>query len=333
MNRLIAPFLLFAAVAFSAPMLIFSGEAQPAPPRYHRLMVAVDAPTAAVAASSSSAAGPSIDQAGWVERKRQVTLPNGIRLAYVELGNPDGPPLLLLHGYTDSSRVWTILAPYLADHRILIPDQRGHGASDAPECCYAMSDFAYDARLFLDAMRVERAAVVGHSMGSMVAQVLAAEHPDRVSRIVLVGSTTLAAVQRDNWMWSQIMALRQPIAANTEFLRLWGPQSSPTPVDPVLMRYYEPEIAATAPHVWRRVLWELLEVPIGRYAPDVRAPVQILSGGRDELFPAEHHRALVAAYPGAEAHVFPDLGHNLILERPEEVGPVLARFLERQPRR
>ena len=49
--------------------------------------------------------------------------------------------------------------------------------------------------------------------------------------------------------------------------------------------------------------------------------------GRDVLFPAEHHAALVAAYPGAEPPVFPELGHNLILERPHEVGPVLAAFL------
>ena len=60
----------------------------------------------------------------------------------------------------------------------------------------------------------------------------------------------------------------------------------------------------------------------------------ILSGGRDELFPADHHRALVAAYPAAQAHVFAELGHNLILERPHEVGPLLAAFLaaERQAR-
>ena len=271
--------------------------------------------------------GTPIDQAGWAARKRTVTLPNGIALAYVELGDPDGPPLLLLHGYTDSSRVWTILAPYLARHRILIPDQRGHGASAAPRCCYALSDFTEDARLFLDAMRVERAAVVGHSMGSLVAQALAAEHPDRVTRIALIGSTALAPVTRGNWMWTQIMALRQPIAGNAEFLRAWGPRASPTPVDPALIPYYEPEIAATPPHVWRSVLRELLDLPAARHAPDVRAPVLILSGGRDELFPADHHAALVAAYPGAEAHVFPALGHNLILERPAEIGPRLAAFL------
>lgn len=283
--------------------------------------------TLAVPAAYAQPAGPAIDQTGWAARKRMVTLSNGVRLAYVELGDRNGPALLLLHGYTDSSRVWTILAPYLGRYRLLIPDQRGHGASAAPRCCYAMSDFTEDARLFLEAMGVDRAGVVGHSMGSLVAQTLAAEHPERVNRIVLAGSTALAPVTRGNWMWTQIMALREPIAANAEFLRLWGPASSPTPVDPALVLHYEPEIAATPPHVWRAVLRNLVEVPAGRLAADVRAPVLILSGGRDELFPAEHHAALVAAYPGAEAHVFPALGHNLILERPAEVGPVLARFL------
>jgi pimeloyl-ACP methyl ester carboxylesterase len=235
--------------------------------------------------------------------------------------------VLLLHGYTDSSRVWTILAPQLGGHRLIVPDQRGHGASDAPACCYSASQLADDARLLLDALGIERSAVVGHSMGSLVAQAMAADHPERVTRIALVGSTALAPVTRGSWMWDQIMALRTPIAGNHAFLRAWGPQSSPTPVDAELRRWYEPEIAATAPHVWRAVLRELLDVPAARHAADVRAPVLILSGGRDELFPAEHHRALVAAYPRAEAHVFAELGHNLVLERPHEVGPVLVSFL------
>jgi len=297
--------------------------------RYALAALCLLAATPAAAVPTPSAP---IDQSSWNARKRNVALPNGVRLSYVELGDPGGPPVLLLHGYTDSSRVWTILAPQLMRYRLIVPDQRGHGGSDAPACCYGMSQYADDARLLLDALNVERAAVVGHSMGSLVAQVMAAEHPGRVSRIVLIGSTALPAVHRGNWMWTEISALRTPIASNAEFLRAWGPRSSPTPVNPGLLPYYEPEIAATPPHVWRAVLRELLDVPIGRYAPDVRAPVLILSGGRDEIFPAEHHRALVAAYPGAQADVFPELGHNLVLERPHEVGPVLVRFLESQGR-
>lgn len=272
-----------------------------------------------------------IDQAGWTARKRQVVLPNGLRIAYVELGDPAGSPVLLLHGFTDSSRVWTMLAPRLRGHRLLIPDQRGHGGSDAPACCYAPSDFAEDARLFLDALGVRRAAVVGHSLGSMVGQVLAAEHPDRVARLVLFGSTALAPVRRGDWLWTQVAALREPIASNREFLRQWSYAAAPTPVDPALTRHAEREAEATPLHVWRAIPRAVLDLPMGRYASDVRAPVLILSAGRDEIFDATHHQALLRAYPGAQAHVFPDLGHNLIVERPEEVGPVLARFLADQP--
>src|SRR5687768_18252804 len=90
-----------------------------------------------------------VDQAGWASLKKQVRLPNGLNVAYVELGNPKGKPLLLLHGFTDSSRSFSLMAPYLSDYRLLIPDQRGHGASDAPACCYSTSVLADDARLFL----------------------------------------------------------------------------------------------------------------------------------------------------------------------------------------
>lgn len=268
-----------------------------------------------------------VDQAGWAARKRMVALPNGVRLAYVELGNPGGRPVLLLHGFTDSSRVWTILAPQLAEHRLLIPDQRGHGASDAPACCYAATDLAEDARLFLDAMHVERAMVVGHSMGSFVAQSLAARHPERVERLALLGSTALAPVRRGDPFWTAVMDMTEPVAGNREFLVGFNIGASPTPVDAEFVRHAVPEMEAVPLRVWRGVIRDLADIPVGRHAADVTAPVLVLSGGADSLFTAEHHRALLAAYPRATGHVFPALGHNFLVERPAEVGPVLARFL------
>lgn len=270
-----------------------------------------------------------VDQAGWAARKQQVTLANGITLAYVEMGDPDGRPVLLLHGWTDNSRAWTILAPHLMKHRLLIPDQRGHGASDTPDCCYSLSAFAQDAMLFLDAKGVDKADVVGHSLGSMVAQLIAAEHPDRVDRLVLLGSTALAPVTRTDWLYKEVLSFKAPPAVGSDFMRIWSPAASPTPVDPAYVAHSEPEIAAVPLPVWHGVMRELVEVPAGRFADRVAAPTLILSGGKDELFPAEHHAALLRAYPAAEAHMFPDLGHNLNMERPEQVGPVLARFLKR----
>lgn len=277
--------------------------------------------------SAPSLAAP-VDQSAWASLKKDIRLANGIKLAYVELGDPKGEPLLLLHGYTDSSRSWSLVAPYLGNYRLLIPDQRGHGAADAPECCYNSAQYAFDAKLFMEALGVKRAAVVGHSMGSMIAITMAAEYPERVSSIVLIGSTALAPVSRGAWLYDQVTALKWPLDRNSDFLREWHPANQPTPVDPKFAEAVMEDLLAVPPHVWRGVMRELADVPIGRHASDVKAPVLILSGGKDPLFPPEHHASLLMAFPGASAHVFPELGHNPNWEQPEAIARRIDSFLQ-----
>ena len=281
-----------------------------------------------VTLSVPAAAQTSVDQAGWTSLKKEVRLPNGIRLAYVEAGNPNGEPLLLLHGYTDSSRSFSPIVPYLSRYRLLIPDQRGHGASDAPECCYGSSQFAYDAKLFLDALGVKRAAVAGHSLGSMVAISLAADYPDRVSKLVLIGSTALVPVKRGDWLYDNAAAVKDRLDPATQFAKDWHPANQPTPVDPAFAEAVNADLYRIPAHVWRGVLRELSYVPAGRHAADVKAPVLVLSGGKDPLFPAEHHQSLLKAFPHAKAHVFPELGHNPNWEKPEQVAAAMTAFLD-----
>src|SRR5919112_182230 len=133
-------------------------------------------------------------QAGWSAQKRAVNSSTGVELKVIEMGPSDAAPVLLLHGLTDSSRSWSMLASDLADHyHLVIPDLRGHGESDRPECCYTVKDFATDTIGLMDALNIPQAAIIGHSMGSLVAQQIAIDRPDRVSRLVLVGSTATAA--------------------------------------------------------------------------------------------------------------------------------------------
>ena len=275
----------------------------------------------------STAAAAAVDQAGWDAQKRRVKLQSGLELAYVELGNPQGRPLLLLHGFTDSSRAWSLLVPHLRHYRLIIPDQRGHGASDAPACCYSPTQMADDARQLLDALKIDRASVAGHSMGSMVTMAMAAEHPDRVERIVLVGSTALAPVKRGDWIWTNVHGLKWPLDPASDFLREWHPGNQPTPVERTFADAAMKDILSVQPHVWRGVIRELTEVPVARHAADVRAPVLILSGEKDPLFPAEHHQALVKAFPGAGARVYPGLGHNFLWEQPAEVAQAIVSFM------
>ena len=278
-------------------------------------------------ATPSGATPAGVDQASWNSLKKEIRLPNGLRMKYVELGDPAGQPLLLLHGYTDSSRSWSLVAPHLAGYRLLIPDLRGHGGSDAPLCCYGVTQFADDARLLLDALGIKRAAIAGHSLGSMVAMSFAADHPGRVSHMILVGSTALVPVKRGDWLFDNATALKAPIDPESKFIREWHPANQPTPVDPVFAEAVRAEFMTIPLHVWRGVMRELAYVPAARHAADIQAPVLVLSGGKDPLFPAEHHASLLKAFPEAKGQVFADLGHNPNWERPKDIAEAMADFL------
>src|SRR5271168_1329698 len=106
------------------------------------------------------------------------------------MGNASGPAVVLIHGYTDSARDWVPLLPYLSKRlRLIVVDIRGHGKSSKPECCYNRFDFAYDIKLLLDALGVQDADIVGHSLGSIIAQTFAEYWAPRTRRVVLISST------------------------------------------------------------------------------------------------------------------------------------------------
>lgn len=115
---------------------------------------------------------------------RRVTV-NGIALHVAEAG--EGPAVVLLHGWPQHGRIWRHLAPELAgDHRVLVPDLRGFGRSDAPPGRYVKHTFVADLLALLDGEGIERATVIGHDWGAWTAWLTALEHPDRVERFVSI---------------------------------------------------------------------------------------------------------------------------------------------------
>lgn len=141
--------------------------------------------------------------------KKTVSLSTDIELKYVEVGNPDGDEVvIMLHGYTDSSRsFYPTIEALLAlnpDLHIYGPDLRGHGESSMPsdatcaadpKTCFEMADFADDLFAFMEAKGIQSTHLVGHSMGSLVAQQMALSRPDKVESLVLIGT---AATVVDN---------------------------------------------------------------------------------------------------------------------------------------
>lgn len=166
--------------------------------------------------------------------KKTVELSTGISMKYVEAGKADGKVVILLHGYTDSSRSFfpTIEALVQEDPELHIfaLDARGHGDSsmpaeancrNTPEQCFEAEDFAADVIAFMDDQGIDKAHIVGHSMGSMIAEELALSSPARVESLVLIGAFVNGVgnpVLNDFLLTGTIEGLWKPaLEANADF--------------------------------------------------------------------------------------------------------------------
>jgi pimeloyl-ACP methyl ester carboxylesterase len=290
---------------------------------------------AALGAPALAGTPPTIDLDAFDTSRQHASLPDGISLAYVDFGPRDASVVVLIHGYTSSARSWVQLLPYLdASRRYLIPDLRGHGQSSKPDCCYDRTTFAYDIRLLLDTLHIDRADVVGSSLGSLIAQSFAENWPERTRRLVLLSSTggPLAACATEPGgdeaveFRTKILALHDPIDPESPFMIAW--YTSTAPVDAEFLRRQRRDAAAIPARIWLAILDQALNLrDIPADLQKIRARTLLIWGAKDNLFGARDRCSLRAALPTAEVKVFDSLGHNMSWEDPEAVSTAINPFL------
>jgi pimeloyl-ACP methyl ester carboxylesterase len=294
-----------------------------------------------VLAAATPAAPPKIDLDTFDGLKKSLALPNGESLAYISMGDPAGAPVVLIHGYTDNARDWVPLVPYLSPHfRLILVDIRGHGRSGKPECCYTRFDFAYDIKLLLDALGVGQADLVGHSLGSVIAQTFAESWPERTRRVVLISSSAgprpgAAAAGALSGYLNQIRELKDPIDPDSPFMMGWW--SSPTPVDPDFLRRQRRDSAAIPARVWQAVLEQGLDPmfasgELQKDLPKLTAPTLLIWGSKDPLITEDLRQTLREGLPHAQVKIFEGLGHNPFWEDPRACGEAINAFLAAAPR-
>lgn len=264
-------------------------------------------------------------QDGWNDARQRVTLADGLNLSYVQLSEGEGTPLVLLHGYTDNSRSWSLVAPWLGERSIYALDLRGHGGSEIPACCYGLDSLAQDVLGFMDATGIERADLVGHSLGSMTAGVIAGLAPERVRNLVLISSALKMPDASGDWLWDEVPALVHPVDPDGEFMRAW--YENPNPVDEDYLHHEMRESASRPAEVWMGVLIGLSLADWTSIAQRVEAPTLILWGDQDGLFDADSQDALRTALPDARFETFAGYGHNMFWEIPEQTGTMISEFL------
>jgi non-heme chloroperoxidase len=258
-----------------------------------------------------------------------VHLTTGLRLHYAEQGDPTGEAIVFLHAYVDSWFTFSQMLPLLSpSYHAFAFDQRGHGNSDKPECCYTVEDFTADVDAFMEAVGIEEATLVGSSSGGLIAQRVAPDYPRRAGRLVLVGSpTTLVNNEAVIEAEEEMLALEDPVPP--DFVREFQESTIHHPMPEEFLAVLVSETLKVPARVWRDY-WEgvVLTVDDTARLSEIDTPTLILWGERDALLPREEQERTAAAIPDATLKVYPETGHVVAWERPEWVVRDLEEFME-----
>jgi pimeloyl-ACP methyl ester carboxylesterase len=255
-----------------------------------------------------------------------------------------GPPVVLIHGMVNASRHWNAVAERLAEsHTVIAPDLVGHGDSATPRGDYSLGAHASVIRDLLSALGIERATMVGHSLGGGVAMVFFWQFPERVERLALVSSGGLgddvspllrsAALPGASALIGLAGNRRVTAALERSGARLRD-RGSPLGVQlQAVARALRPVGNAGA----REAFVQTLRAVIDRRGQRVSAtdrlyllrdvPTLIVWGGRDRTIPIEHGLAAHRAIPGSRFVTLPEAAHFPHLEDPRGLAAALLEFV------
>ena len=271
----------------------------------------------------------------------KTTVVNGYRVAYLDSGQ--GPPIVLIHGLGGSLWQWEYQQAALSGpHRLITLDLLGSGYSDKPDIEYTPQVMLEFFRGFLDALGIQRASLIGNSMGAGVAVGMALNYPDRVDRLVLIDGlpdhvrdrTTSPMLKRaidppvPVWLMKvgNIFTGRGTTRRILEEIVHDPTLLTPAVIDRSTRNRAGGEMIGPAISLARNLsLWEN---GFAKRIGEVRHRTLIIWGAEDRLFPPQVGRDLKAMIPGSSFELISNAAHIPQWEQPQAVNPLLLKFLE-----
>jgi len=273
---------------------------------------------------------------GWRAPARRPVERHGSLRDWIEAGthlrvDGQGPALVLIHGVGLDLAMWDGMVPLLArDYTVVRYDMLGHGASAKPPGQRSLGDFQRQLTALVDYLEIERAAVVGFSMGALVAQAFALAEPDRLARLVLM-----------NGVYDRPPQAREAVGARLAQAEADGPAAN---VAPALARWFTDDFAKTRPEVLAGVrarlesndkrgflaayrVFATADAELAGRLGDISAPTLVMTADGDTGSTPVMTVAMATAIPGARSTVLKDLRHMAPVEAPDLVADLLSAFL------
>jgi 3-oxoadipate enol-lactonase len=233
----------------------------------------------------------------------------------VETSGSGSPNLLCLHGLVDTLEIWDRIAAPLAERcRLVRYDQRGHGESGAPAGPYTRADLAGDAIGVLDALEIDRAVLVGHSMGGIVSMATALAHPDRIAGLVLIGTASQCSEKVAGW-YERIAVAGEKDGTAGLARSIYGEKT-------------KKKIAGDGvgiAHV-TRTLKSLFEDPLTPKLEQIKCPVLLLVGEKDPMGP-KASEIIASKLSDAQLEVVPGCGHWIHVDEPDVTLSAFDRWM------
>jgi len=256
-----------------------------------------------------------------------------VTLTYDEYGAGGAGPVVLLHGFPLNGAMWDDLVPSLADrYHLIVPDLRGHGRTSAPPGPYEMADHAADVVALFDRLGVQRAAIVGLSMGGYISHQLLTRHPERIIAAVLADTMGRddSAERRAARMGQAEVIRTQGLAefANMVLPRMFSAAAYAN--RPELVDRFRRTITSQRPEAVEAALLGLASRPNMLAAlSSVSIPTLVLVGSEDTATTPSDSRELAATIPDADLVILPGSGHMSCWEDPQGFNSAVRVFLDR----
>jgi 3-oxoadipate enol-lactonase len=258
---------------------------------------------------------------------------DGIRLHYEVLGRAKAPAVLMIQGLGADKHGWDMQRfPLSLNYRVIALDNRGAGRSDKPFGHYTLEQMADDAIAVLDAAGVERAHVVGASMGGAISQIIGLRHPHRVV------SLTLACTACRNHPWRRELLQGWAAVANERGMGAMAAEAARWVIGPRSFRRLLPAFGWLGPlalgrtsHAFVSQVKAILEVDetVAEQLEQVDIPTLVLVGNQDILTPRGDSEDIAARMPNAELVVISGAAHGFMVEHATTFNRVLFEFLAR----